>query len=261
MAAGDSMSNEQAGGASAGKFNPVETRRGRSYFVFCAAIFLAAVIAGFGPTFFFRMWYHEQGLPLHLVLHGVVLTAWFLLFLTQTLLVLRNDRATHRRLGILGALLAPLVVLAALLAIFRIVENAANSGFDAVADRALIEFIIWSDLGVLVAFCAFIGFGFLMRHQSESHKRLMLFASLSLMAPAFIRVSSFPPFNALGGVLFVLVAFVLMTLSLVIYDLWATRRVHPATLIGVPFFFVVILGSAFLIPGSDLGRLTDPLFS
>lgn len=239
----------------------ITAQRGRSYFFACAVVFLAAVIAGFGPTFFFRLWFQEEALPIYLVLHGVVLTAWFLLFLTQTFLVFRNDRAAHRRLGALGFVLAPLVVLTAFQAIFGIVENAESGGFDVVANRGFIEFIIWSDLGVLAAFSSFTIVALALRRKADAHKRLMLLASLSLMAPAFIRVSSFPPFNSMGGVLFVLIALILITSSLIIYDLWTARRVHSVTLAGIAYFFVVILGSAFFIPGTPLGRLVDPLFA
>ncbi len=51
----------------------ITAQRGRSYFFACAVVFLAAVIAGFGPTFFFRLWFQEEALPIYLVLHGVVL--------------------------------------------------------------------------------------------------------------------------------------------------------------------------------------------
>ncbi|RYE44535.1 MAG: hypothetical protein EOP21_07150, partial [Hyphomicrobiales bacterium] len=196
------------------------------YFLTCAAILLAAVIVGFGPTFFLRMWLQEDSLPAYLLLHGAVLTLWFLLFFAQSFLVFRDKLGAHRRLGTAGALLAPVVVITALTAIFGIVTNAGNNGFDIARDRGQMEFIIWSDLGALLAFIIFVALGLAVRRRADAHKRLMLLGSLSIMSPAFIRLSELPPFNALGGVIFVLLIFLLMTLSLVLLDLKTKRRIH-----------------------------------
>jgi len=49
---------------------------------------------------------------------------YFCLRAMRWLIVFRNDRAAHRRLGTVALVLAPLVVLTALQAIFGIVENA-----------------------------------------------------------------------------------------------------------------------------------------
>lgn len=231
------------------------------YFITCSSILLAAVVLGFAPTFSLRMWLQDDHLPPYLLVHGGVLTAWFLLFFGQTFLIFRNKVAAHRRMGIIGALLMPLVVITALLAIFGIVANAGNNGFDAVKDRGQIEFIIWSDLGALLAFIIFVAAGLAVRRRADAHKRLMLLGSLSIMSPAFIRLSDLPPFNAFGGVIFVLLIFIMITLSLVAFDTITKRRIDPATMFGVPFFFLAILGSAFFVPGSQIGHWIDPLFS
>ena len=77
-----------------------ETPQRRSrFFVVMAAALLVVGFAGFGRTFFFKSFFEAPDLPWYLILHGVVLTVWFGLLLTQTLLIAARRTALHRRLG------------------------------------------------------------------------------------------------------------------------------------------------------------------
>jgi len=75
-----------------------------------AAVLLAIVLIGFSPTFYLRAWLATedlpqglQALPVYLNVHGAIVTAWFLLFFTQTVLVASQRVDIHRRLGIATA--------------------------------------------------------------------------------------------------------------------------------------------------------------
>ena len=138
----------------------------------------------------------------------------------------------------------------ALAAVFGIVGRFRSLGIDVEAGRGQIAFIVWGDLGALAAFALFVVRSIAKRNVAASHKRLMLLASISLMAPAFIRLSALPPFDALGGVLFTLAALLVTTGALVVHDLASRRSIHPETLWGVPCFLGLLLGGAFLLPGT-----------
>lgn len=226
-------------------------RRGVFYPAF-AAVLLLVVLLGFARTLYLRPWFPAESLPAYLLVHGILLTAWFVFFLSQTLLVARGRLWTHRRAGVFGAVLALLVLGSALAAVFGIVERFRSLGIDVQAERGQIAFIIWGDLGALAAFALFVARGIARRNAAASHKRLMLLASISLMAPAFIRLSALPPFDALGGVLFTLAALLATTGTLVVHDLASLRRIHPETLWGVPCFLGLLLGGAFLLPGTGV---------
>ena len=78
---------------------------------------LTLVVVGFARTFYARPFFgaideptRSAELPRHLMLHGLVMTSWFALVVTQTLLIAKRNVALHRRLGIAGAALAVLVV-------------------------------------------------------------------------------------------------------------------------------------------------------
>ena len=95
-------------GASAGTARPVKRRS--AFFLVASVLMVLIVFLGFLPSFYLRFQFRTTPLPIHLIVHGVVMTAWMLLFLAQTVLVatLRSD--LHRKLGIAGAVLAAIVV-------------------------------------------------------------------------------------------------------------------------------------------------------
>lgn len=228
---------------------PHPARRG-VFFPIYATVLLAFVLLGFSRTLYLRPWFTDEPLPALLFVHGIVLTAWFAFFLSQTLLVARGRLVTHRRMGMLGGALATLVLVTALLVVLGIVGRWRSLGVDVEAERGQISLIVWGDLGALLAFAVFTTRGVLERNVAAAHKRLMLLGSLSLMAPAFIRVSAIPPFDQFGGVLFTLVALLLLAGALLAHDVWTLRRVHRETLWGLPLFFVLLLGGSFAMPGT-----------
>ena len=89
------MSNSEAGLAVApgADAQPHERRTGRNWFFVCmAAVLLVIVAVGFAKSFYLRSVVYKGhaasfGLPGYIVIHGIVLTSWFLLFFAQTLLV------------------------------------------------------------------------------------------------------------------------------------------------------------------------------
>src|SRR6266851_4238807 len=81
----------------------------RRFFVGITAAMIAAILAGFAPTWFLRPWLYQPVMlaftPL-VWLHGLLFTGWALLFITQVGLVSTNRLAVHRRLGVLGVVFA-----------------------------------------------------------------------------------------------------------------------------------------------------------
>src|ERR1051325_139430 len=77
------------------------------------AIFVPLVVlAGFARTYYLKSVFGTPALPGLLVhLHGMVMTAWVLLFVAQVWLVAARRTRLHQRLGVLGAVLAALVIL------------------------------------------------------------------------------------------------------------------------------------------------------
>jgi hypothetical protein len=207
-------------------FTPVAARKviARSDRVFhsgMAIAFLVTAFIGFAPTYYLKSVTDAPPLSPLLHVHGVVFSAWLLLLLTQTSLVAARRVDAHRRLGMFGAALAlamiPLGVTAAIEAARRGVSNA---GLDPISFLVL-------PLGQIALFAAFIGAGLLHRRRPELHRRLVMLATINLMAPAFARF----PFVGKLSVAPVVLS-VLFVVAAAIHDKRTRGRVHPIYIAG-----------------------------
>ena len=187
--------------------------------------FLATAFAGFAPTYYLKGFSAAPPLMPLLHIHALVFTAWLVLLLTQTGLVATRRVGLHMRLGLAGALLAAVMIpLGMMTAIAGVQRGLIRPGSD--ATRALM-FLIFP-LGQMVIFGAFTGAGLWYRRRPEFHRRLMLLATVSLMAPAISRLL---PEGELRSMITLLLStgFVLVA---IIYD-WKLRgRPHSIYLWG-----------------------------
>ena len=147
-------------------------RRDRFY-VGMSGFLLFVVVGGFAPTFSLRALFHSTALPLYLHVHGAVLTAWYALTFLQPCLVALGQTHWHRRLGVAAIPVALAVV---------VVSGVVLSGFAprhlAEEGPAAIGPIFFGDLAVLVLFASLVSAALLSRRRSETHKRLMMLASI-----------------------------------------------------------------------------------
>ena len=187
------------------------------------------VLIGFGPTYYAKAFSDTpmatlSGGPMTPLvhIHGVLFTAWVLLFITQTALVAQHKVAIHRRLGIAGALLAAsMVVVGTLAALKMAARGSAPGGIDPVSFSMI-------PLSDMFCFAVFIAAALGMRANREAHKRLMLLAYVSILVAAVARL---PGVLALGPLAFFAFAFVFILVGIV-YDIVSRRRVHPVYIWG-----------------------------
>jgi hypothetical protein len=199
----------------------VAARSDRVFHTRMAIAFLLTAFIGFAPKYYLKSVTHAPALSPLLHVHGVVFSAWLLLLLTQTSLVAARRVDIHRRLGIGGAALALLMVpLGVMAAIDAARRGVSNAGLDPMS------FLVFP-LGQILMFAAFIGVGLWHRRRPELHRRLVMLATISLMAPAFGRfpyVGKLPVVPMLLSVLFVVAA--------AIHDKRTRGRVHPIYIAG-----------------------------
>ncbi|HUD40567.1 MAG TPA: hypothetical protein VMR06_01055 [Dokdonella sp.] len=228
----------------------MQARRRHLFFPAIALLMLAAVVTGFWGTLFRP----AEPLRPYLVVHGAILAAWFGLFALQTLLVAAGRTALHRRLGVAGIGLAVAVIASSLYTVANLPANWRLQGIDIEAQRGLVGLVIWGDFGALVAFAVLLTRAVLVRRRSDAHKRLMLLAMFSILSPALIRLAALPPFAGFDGVALTMLGLLAFGVTLIVYDLITLRRVHRETAWGVPFFLVVHVAPAFVVPGTALDR-------
>ena len=205
--------------------------------LYTAAALAAAIVvlAGFAPTYYLNSFFGAADLTTLKHIHGVVMTAWFVLFFVQARLAATGRIAIHRQLGVAGVVLAALVVAMGM----TLAIAAARAGSAPVAGISPLVFLVLP-VGEMVAFAALFATAIALRKRSDYHKRLMLLASVAMLAPAFGRF----PTDALGlsgpPVFFALTDLVI--LACIAYDTVKNRRLHPAFAGGFVFIVVVQFG-------------------
>jgi hypothetical protein len=207
----------------------------RLFYLGLAATIVAAIVLGFSRTFFLRPWFADWArahspTETFFYLHGVVFTAWLLLLLVQPSLVAAGRVDLHRRLGVLGGVLAVAMVVVG--TVGSLVAAARPTGFVDLPVPPL-QFLI-VPLGIMVLFCAFVTLALVNRHRPQIHKRYMLLASIALVEAGVARwpfavmaaASPVPGFGTME--LFT----DLFLVPMVIWDLVSRGRLHPITLWG-----------------------------
>jgi hypothetical protein len=88
----------------------------------------------------------------------------------------------------------------------------------------------------MLNFAVLVAFAFRARSNPAAHKRLILLATIALIGAAIFRW----PFAFVhhDGAMAARVSYVFL-LIVVIYDLWSTRKIHRATLLGGAFLIFV----------------------
>jgi hypothetical protein len=246
----------------------MQSARRRDRFFLAAALVMVIIVAvGFGPSLYLR-WplgtmdrlTGSPSLPTHLLVHGVILTAWFSLLAAQTLLVATSRTHVHRRLGWFAAALVPAVVVSSVVTMQRVVPRIleARAPVAANARAAIFERmaeVIVNDTLTLVVFVAFVCCALYFRSRPATHNRLMVLASAKLIAPA---LSQGRPWGVLlaphlpQGLLVSTVFVLLFIAALVWHDLAARRRLEPATIWGSAAIIATV-AAGFVIQRSQIG--------
>ena len=204
---------------------PVIRKTDRLFFSGMALASAVILFLGFLPSYFHRSAELPPLTPLY-QLHGAVFTAWIVLLVAQTALVAQGRSDIHRKLGIAGAVLA---AVAFIVGVAVSVETLRRRGGPPGGDlNEEIKFFA-IPLGDIIVFGALVSAAVVQRRRSETHKRLMLLATISLLTAA---VARFLRQVGMGGAPNLFFGTDVFVLALVLYDLASRGRIHPATLWG-----------------------------
>ena len=203
------------------------------YFSVASAFILALSLWGFSDNLIWNVG-QPSNHDLKFVVHGLFCLAWVLMLCAQSNLARAGSLGLHRRLGVVGAVVAVGVTLSTLYVFVMVWEGWHGMAFYVKANRLLLPSY---SLAVLL--------GILNRRRPEWHKRYFYVATLYMLEPVLSR--AFDPIEPLLGrfsssqidtawwIFFVLVWSGLF-LSLVAYDRAIARRIHPVTVAGVAWF-------------------------
>ena len=234
----------------------VAVRRRNRFFIWIAGAMLVVIALGFGKSFYLRPAFSDTSLPTYLVVHGVLMSAWYLLFLTQVCLVNVGRRDLHRPLGVAGAVLAGAAAAAAIFVDLNIISHRRALGVDLSTPEALADAARFAlaSMSTVVVFALVVAVAVAMRRNVAIHKRLMFWAFVWSLGPAFTNT------RPLGQVLDSWVApylpffpadFIWLAL-LMAYDWKTERRIHPATYLGFASLAILFFVGEFWVANLEV---------
>jgi hypothetical protein len=222
-----------AGGA---RFAP-RARWDRNFFLLIVALIWLGILMGFVPEIITHIRTHKHAYPLVVHIHAAAFVGWLCLLTTQVVLIRSGRADIHRKLGIAGMVLAPIMVVLGL-ATAEIVDRLHFGRPDADPSFVAIQFADILNFGALAASA------FVWRKTPSAHKRLILLATIFIADAGFARWWGDSIAKIVGSgfwqdwTIFYLSDLLLVAL-VGAYDLLTRRRLHPAFIAGSLFALTV----------------------
>jgi hypothetical protein len=201
-------------------------RVGQSFYLGAALTCVLIAVVGFGRSYYLKSLFGTPPLSASIHMHGLIMSSWCLLFGAQTYLVATHRVRLHKRLGILGAVLAILVVV---VGAYATIEATAREVREHVVHQ--FHFLFGINLVNLLVFAILVATALALRRRTDFHKRLMLLATITMLAPAIARIVVLITHNPWAQIL----AFDFCILACTAVDTVLHRRLHPAFGWGAAF--------------------------
>jgi len=183
----------------------------------------------------------RQIVPL-VVVHGLAMFSWIVLFLAQSVFIWNGNRRLHMRVGVAGGVLAgTMVVLGSVTAILSV---RYNPGLYQPIGGA--RFFLATMLGEMLSFGTLVAIAIVHRRRAEIHRPMMLLASLMIISgslgscPYIGDFALMPPLYVLGPALALGALFLVLQWGM-------TRSVNRWYAIG--YSAVVIASFLFIVVG------------
>jgi hypothetical protein len=210
-----------------------QSQSGQFYFYMALAC-MAVAFLGFAPTYWLPLAKRSFSASPVVHFHGLLFFAWSLYFAFQSWLAASGKIARHRTIGMIGVSLATAMTIFGFLVSVHSMQRAAAAGM---ADDGIAFSIV--PLSGILFFAVVFALAIAAVRKPETHKRLMLLASISLLDAAVARwfITLFAPPGPAGPppvpvtIPPAIIAYLLLVVAIV-YD-WRTRgRPHPVYVYG-----------------------------
>ena len=220
----------------------------RWFFIIMALFFIVTAVAGFVPDYkmmaaqHISVWWFAH-------VHGALLTLWLLVYLTQAILASNGRLSIHKKLGQFSVVLGAMVWISMGVVIFH-----AHIGYPPRPH------IAWAVVVMLATIMNLFGIFFILgiwyRKNAAVHKRLLVLATLMLIAAGFNRVLfshgvepnlHWPFIAAITGPSKlgipnpsgIFLYNDLLLLLLFIYDLITIRKIHRVTILSTAAIVII----------------------
>ena len=195
-------------------------------------IAIAIAIAGFAPGMI-EIDVRNGPMTLALAGHGAAFFAWLILFITQVKLYSKGRLTLHRLLGRAGVVLAIVMIVSGYFTAITMVRRGYDLSGDLAATAEEARIVLAFQLGDILAFGVLVTLAVCYRRNPETHKRLMLLATLGTLMPAALaHVIGHSPFLREIEAPIVLIPYTALLFANAVYDWLARGRIHAVSLWG-----------------------------
>ena len=202
----------------------------RQFFLAVAILFPIVALIGFASTYYLKPLFDSPPIPRAIIhLHGIVMAAWIVLFISQVYFIRSTRIKTHQRLGMISILLAVIIFVTGLFTAISAAKYGSNSTPPGVKP---IEFLVVPFFDMVVFAVLFAGAVYY-RRNAPNHKRLMLLTVLNFVPPAMARF----PFGltAAFGPLWFFGVPDLVAIACLAVDTWRNGKLNKVFLAGSIF--------------------------
>jgi hypothetical protein len=207
-----------------------------------AWLLVLVAIAGFAPRSLAILGGAMPSPPLVVHLHAAVMAAWTVLLAAQASLSLAGRMDLHRRVGLAALALAPAVLV--MLTAVTIVRQQDAAG----TPRAMaVNNILFLQIRSILLFPLFSIWAIMVRRSDpQTHKRMILLATLMLIDAAIARMG-WLPFNKFPvSYLAIHIYLLLLMAPALIYDRVRLGRIHRAWRWGLLLFLPWVVATEFV---------------
>ncbi len=242
----------------------------KNYFYIMSWIFLVLVFLGFAPSFYLKPLITDQpfypnGLPTVHIVHGIILTVWYIFLVVQARWITVKNISIHRKMGWFGATWAVLVIASTgwVVSVFpdRMVVLAQQTNSTVEELEPNLVQLLWMDIFMGALFIAFVLTGILKRNTAHIHKRVMLYTGIVFLFAAIGRLGGIVGHLTVPALGFIANVGILLgiTISLLVHDSRTYKKTYPVSWIC----FVLYWGLTFLsfyMPQTNIGNQLLKLF-
>lgn len=213
----------------------------RWIYVFTAGLFATVAIVGFAPRSAAILAGELRFPPLIVHVHAALMVAWLGLLLVQTVFVATDRTKIHMKLGLASLAIAPCLWAAMVaITIWRYGERVELGQIQQGANGLLTQ------LRAIIYFALFFTWALLVRKKDrETHKRMMLLATVVLLGAAITRLAWLPTTFPESYVAVHAYILLLLVPSLG-YDVVRLGRPHSAYLIGIALLLPWLIATELL---------------
>ena len=214
-------------------------------------LLLAITVVSLIPQYFAGLLAHPVELPPQLIVHGIVFLAWYVMFSAQAGLVSAGNFASHRKLGYVSIPFALFLIVFGGLMLAGTMQSYQPDWTEQYLQSR--TSFVWAIFHTLVSFAICYILAVVYRRTTKVHKRLMMLASLSMMAASITRFAYLPVIPIDGTAFTLLLTFTLLAIPLII-DRVKQGKIHSSLKYGTAVYVVTLLIALGVMPATPIGR-------